>query len=104
MSIERLQIVGFETSRGISKKTGKPYAMGQLHVIHKLADPLDGNVSEGFMGCTYSVDSMVTDSLAGIKCPFWADVNIESVMRFGQRQSIVLSATPVSAEKPVAKQ
>lgn len=95
MPIEKLQVVGFEATRGVSKKTGKPYEVGQLHVIHKLAPPLGDSVAVGYMGSSYSVDIGIIEKLGNVSCPFWADVNIESVMRYGQRQSVVLSAVPI---------
>ncbi len=46
----KTNIIGFEISEGVSKKTGKPYAIGKLYAALPLA-AAEG--SKGFMGTEY---------------------------------------------------
>lgn len=98
----KMQIVGLEGSSGTSNKTGKPYEIGQLHSIVRLAPPMggDGNVAKGMMGSTYRCDVALVRGLAHLPLPFLAEVDVQDVMRFGKREQEVVGVVP---EKLVGK-
>lgn len=85
----RMQIIGFEGSSGTSK-AGKPYEIGQLHAIVRLAAAYgDSAVSVGSMGSTYRCPLSVIQKLKGQVAPFVAEVDIADVMKFGKREQEV---------------
>lgn len=100
MAIEKLQIVGYEAISGVSKKTGNAYKIGSLHTLRALDEPLDpANLVAGQMGATYSVDYEIIMGIRGVKCPFIAEVHLDTVMRFGKMEYKIKSVKPMTAEK-----
>ena len=93
-----MQIVGIEGSSGIGGKSGKAYDIGQIHTIVSLAAPFgEGNVAKGFMGSTYQCTSALIKSVSHNPVPFNAEVEIQDVMKFGKRETVILSIIPEKA-------
>lgn len=92
----KMQIVGFEGSQGIGKKSGKAYEIGQLHVIADLAPAFsEDGIAKGMMGTTYQCSLEVIQKIKHLQPPFVADVEVAPVMRFGKREEEVRQVTPL---------
>lgn len=92
----KIQVVGFEITQGISKKSGQPYAIGKLHCALPLAPAQgQGNVAKGYMGSTYQLDVSVLRKIEHLDPPFSAEVEMQDLMRFGERKQEVVSVVPV---------
>lgn len=104
MPSERMQIVGIEINEGVSKKTGRNYAMGTVHTITKLAPPMGGadNVSKGYAGDKLQCDVSVLRKVEHLPFPLHAEVEVETVLRFGERQSQVTDIRPLDVVKKAA--
>lgn len=99
----KLQIIGFDGSSGIGKKSGKAYAMAQIHTLAELAPPFsEDGISKGFMGTSYSCSLPLVEKIKDLRCPFFAEVDIRPVMRFGQREELVFDISPVTTTKTTA--
>ncbi len=96
-------LFGSEFSEGISKKTGKPFDIGNLYGAAKL-DPSNPN-AQGHMGTNYECTSAVVRSISNIPHsitnPLEVELEIEDIMRYGQKKSVVIAIHPV---KPIAMQ
>jgi lactam utilization protein B len=91
----KMQIVGLEGSSGIGNKSGKPYDIGQVHTIVALAPPFgENNVAKGFMGSMYECSSAIIRSVAHNPVPFNAEVEVRDIMKFGKRETHIISITP----------
>lgn len=101
----RVQVVGIERSKGTSSKTNKPYDMGTLHVITKLAERSGENdLAKGFMGDSLRVSSDIVRKIEHLPFPVACDLAVEDVMRFGKRETNVLDCVPIAlAEVPARK-
>lgn len=101
---ETIQIVGLEISEGTSRKTDKPYSIGTVYTMTRLAPPLGGgsNVAKGFMGDRYPVEVEVLRPIAHNSFPINAEITKETVMRFGKREEIITAIVPVKPEKAAA--
>ena len=51
----KAHVIGIEISEGVSKKTGKPYAIGKLYA----ALPIVGDGARGLMGSMYQCEPAV---------------------------------------------
>lgn len=90
-------IEGIEISEGISKKTGKPYAIGTLHTTTPLAAPRDpNNIAKGKAGDKYSCDPILLRKIQHLSFPVVVDIETEEVLQYGVRQTIVTDIKPVS--------
>lgn len=99
----KLQVIGFEISQGISKKTGNPYAIGKLHCALPLAPAQgEGNAARGYMGDTYPIDVSVLDKVKHLPCPFDAEIEQQDIMRYGKRQTEIVSIVPIAQRQPAA--
>ncbi|MFZ4551888.1 MAG: hypothetical protein ACOYNB_08695 [Aquabacterium sp.] len=99
----KVQVIGFETSSGISKKTGNPYAIGKLHCALPLAPARgEGNAAVGYMGDTYRLDVSVLDKIKHLQCPFDAEVEQQDVMVFGKRETQIVSVVPLGMRQAPA--
>lgn len=93
----KAQVVGFEGTQGVSKKTGKSYEVGQLHTVIELAPSFsDDGIAKGFMGTTYRCGLEVIQKIKHLQPPFMADLVIKPVMRFGNREEELTDVVPVS--------
>lgn len=93
----KMQVVGFEGSAGIGKKSGKAYEIGQLHVVAELAPAFsEDGISKGFMGTTYQCGLDVIQKIKHLQPPFMAEVETVAVMRFGKREEEVRAVSPVA--------
>ena len=99
MAKEVKQIVGIEISEGTSKKTGQPYSIGTVYTMTRLAPPMAGNVSKGYMGDRYPVSVDLLRPIQHLSYPITAELNTESVMRFGKREEMITEIVPVEAKK-----
>lgn len=98
--MSKLNIIGMESSEGIGSKSGKPYAIGNLHTIARLADSFQENgVAKGHMGTTYSTTPAVIKKIQHLQTPFMAEVQIDAVMKFGKREEMVVDVTPLQPVK-----
>ena len=86
-------LIGHEFSEGISKKTNKPYAIGRLYAAVKL-DSANGN-AKGAMGAQYDTTPEVVRSIAHNSLPLEVELEIEEVMRFGNKESRVVGVKPL---------
>lgn len=104
MSTERMQIVGIEISEGTSKKSGRPYSMGTVHTITKLAPPMGqaDNISKGYAGDKLECDVTVLRKIQHLPFPVHAEVELETVLRFGERRSVVTDIRPLDVVKKAA--
>lgn len=92
----KMQVVGFEGSSGIGKKSGKAYEIGQLHVVAELAPAFsEDGISKGFMGTTYQCGLNIIHEIKQLQPPFLAEVETVAVMRFGKREEEVRSVKPI---------
>lgn len=104
MATERMQIVGIEISEGTSKKTNRPYSMGTVYTITKLAPPMGSadNVAKGYAGDKLSCDVTVLRKVQHLPFPLHAEVEVETVLRFGERQTVVTDIRPTDTIKKAA--
>jgi hypothetical protein len=99
----KMQICGIEITEGVSKKTGKAYAMGRLHTLIQLAPAHgEGNVAKGLVGTTYECDVNLLRKVEHLPFPVMADVEVAPVMRFGERQELVVDVRPLEVVKKAA--
>lgn len=99
----KIRVVGLERSEGISKKTGKPYTVGQVHAVVSLEERSgEGMMTKGAMGTTYRVDPEVVKKVEHLPVPFEAELTVEDVMRFGERETKVIDLRPVGTAPSVA--
>ncbi len=99
----KANVLGFEISQGVSKKTGKPYAIGRLFVALPLtAASGEGNTSKGAMGSQYECEVSVLDKIKHLSPPFAAELEQQDVMRFGERKQQIVSVVPVVDQKRAA--
>lgn len=92
----KMEIVGFEGSKGIGKKSGKPYEIGTLHILADLAPAFsEDGIAKGKMGTSYDCPLDVIQKIKHLNTPFIAEVDIAPVMRFGKREEEVRSVAPV---------
>lgn len=87
----KAHVIGIEISEGISKKTGKPYSIGKLYA----ALPIMGSGARGLMGSEYQCEPAVLRKLDGIDLPIVCDLEMQDVMRFGNRRQEIVSVVPV---------
>lgn len=93
----KVHVIGFETSEGISKKTGKPYAIGRLYAAIRMA----GNeTAKGLQGTTYDCDVEIIKKVAHLTPPLNCEVEFEDVIRYGERRQEVVSIVPLDLAKP----
>lgn len=99
----KVQVVGFEITEGVSKKTGQPYSIGKVHCVLPLAPAQGvGNQAKGGMGSTYQCDVGVLRKVEHLQPPFLADLEQMDVMRYGERKAEVVSIVPTERLKPAA--
>lgn len=91
----KAQILGFEISEGVSKKTGNAYSIGKLYA----ALPIVGKGSRGMMGSTYQCEPAVLRKLENLPMPCEAELEMQDVMRFGERRQEIASISPVGMPK-----
>ena len=92
----KVTVIGLEIAEGVSKKTGKPYAIGKLYA----ALPIAGG-GKGLMGSTYSCEPSVLRKIEHLPFdrPFLAEVEFQDVMRYGERKQEVVSIVPTAVQK-----
>ncbi|MVT29084.1 hypothetical protein GO496_13520 [Acidovorax citrulli] len=89
----KAHVIGIEISEGVSKKTGQPYAIGKLFC----ALPIVGKGARGLMGSEYQCEPVVLRKLDGIELPVVCELEMQDVMRYGQRRQEIVSVVPVKA-------
>ena len=94
--MNRMQIIGLEASSGTSSKSGKVYDIGSVHTTIAMGAPLEGNIAAGRSGTTYRCTSAIIKSIAHNPLPFFAEVESEDVMQFGQKVAQISSIKPVA--------
>lgn len=100
----KMQVFGLEASSGISGKTGKEYAMASIHAVARLAPPLGtGNIAQGSMGTAYRCTPEIVKRVAHLPLPFWAEVDVQDVMRFGKREQEVMDCVPLVDQPKLVK-
>lgn len=96
----RMLVTGVETSSGVSKKSGQPYAIGRIYAAIPLASSSrPGQSSGGYAGTVYDCDPVVADKLAGVRFPVEADLTMQDVLQYGERRQQVVSVAPVTPAK-----
>ena len=90
----KAHVIGLEISEGVSKKTGKPYAIGKLYA----ALPIVGDGARGLMGSMYQCEPAVLRKLADIQLPAVAELEMQDVMRYGERRQEIVSVVPLPPE------
>jgi len=95
----RTHVIGFEISEGTSSKSGKPYAIGKLHAIVRLAEGMKGNLAKGSMGHQFRCETTLLRKIEHLQPPFFCDVEFENVMRFGELQQEVVTIIPTALDK-----
>ena len=91
----KMQVCGFEIQEGVSKKTGKPYAIGKLHTMI----PLSGSTgAKGYAGHTYPAEVSILRKVEHLQPPFIADVEVMQVMRYGNAVNEVVSIVPAQLQ------
>lgn len=95
----KINVIGFESSEGVSKKTGQPYAIGKLYAALPLAG---GKGVKGYMGSEYRCEPSVLKKIDHNQPPFMAEVEFQDVMRYGERQQEIVSIVPTEAKAPPA--
>lgn len=92
----KMQIVGFEITEGVSKKTGQSYAIGRLHTMIPLAG---AKGAKGYQGHTYDAEVSILRKVEHLQPPFMADVEVIQVMKWGEAKNEVVSVVPAQASK-----
>lgn len=87
----KAHVIGVEISEGVSKKTGKPYAIGKLYA----ALPIVGGGARGLMGSMYQCEPSVLRKLDGVDLPIMAEMEMQDVMRYGERRQEIVSVVPL---------
>lgn len=96
----KAHVIGLEISEGVSKKTGNAYAIGKLYT----ALPIVGKGARGLMGSEYQCEPAVLRKLEGLELPCMAELEMQDVMRYGQRRQEIVSVVPLAPEiTPVSK-
>lgn len=90
----KAHVIGFEISEGISKKTGKPYSIGKLYA----ALPIIGQGARGLMGSTYACEPVILRKLENCVLPVECELEMQDVMRYGERKQEIASVVPVMAD------
>lgn len=90
----KAHVIGIEISEGVSKKTGNAYAIGKLYC----ALPIVGKGARGLMGSEYQCEPAVLRKLEGIELPVMAELEMQDVMRYGQRRQEIVSVVPLPAQ------
>lgn len=99
----KLQVTGFEGSQGISSKTGKPYAFGQIHAVIDLAPAFnEDGISKGLKGTTFDCDLDVIQRIKHLQPPFLAEVETKHEMRGKDRREVVLDVKPIERQPKAA--
>lgn len=93
----KLNVIGFEASEGIGKKSGKPYSIGKLYAALPIAG---SHGARGYMGTEYRCEVSVLDKIKDIQPPFMADIEMQDVMRYGERKQEIVSISPFPSEVP----
>jgi hypothetical protein len=88
----KASVIGLEIAEGVSKKTGKPYAIGKLYAALPL---VGGDGVRGLMGSMYMCEPTVLRKLAMIDLPVLCELEMQDVMRFGERRSEIVSVVPL---------
>lgn len=88
-------VIGLEVSEGISKKTNKPYAIGKLYAALPLAG---GEGVRGMMGSMYQCEPSVLRKLMTMDLPVRAELEMQDVMRYGERRQEIVSVVPLPPE------
>ena len=97
----KVQVTGFEGSQGVSSKTGKPYAFGQVHTVIELAPPFnDDGISKGLKGTTFDCDLELIQRIKHLQPPFMAEMTIKHQMRGRDRQEILTDVVPLERTPP----
>lgn len=95
----KAHVIGIEISEGVSKKTNKPYAIGKLYA----ALPIVGNGARGLMGSMYQCEPTVLRKLENVTLPVLCELEMQDVMRYGERRQEIVSVVPVAQPAPTAK-
>ncbi len=91
----KAHVIGIEISEGISKKTGTPYSIGKLYA----ALPIMGKGARGLMGSEYQCEPAILRKLDGVELPIACELEMQDVMRFGNRRQEIVSVVPLGAVK-----
>lgn len=95
----KAHVIGIEISEGVSKKTGKPYAIGKLYA----ALPIVGDGARGLMGSMYQCEPAVLRKLENVSLPVLAELEMQDVMRYGERRQEIVSVVPLPPEVTPAR-
>jgi hypothetical protein len=100
----KAMIIGIEISEGISRKSGKAYAIGTLHTMTALAPPMggEGNVAKGSAGDKYEVPVEVLRKIQHLSFPLEAELERQDVIRFGERVQIITGINPLGLVRKAA--
>lgn len=90
----KAHVIGIEISEGVSKKTGNAYAIGKLYA----ALPIVGKGARGLMGSEYQCEITVLRKLDQVQLPIMCELEMQDVMRFGQRRQEIVSVVPLPPE------
>lgn len=90
----KAHVIGIEISEGVSKKTGQPYAIGKLYA----ALPIVGKGARGLMGSEYQCEPAVLRKLENLILPVVCELEMQDVMRYGQRRQEIVSVVPIPVE------
>jgi len=95
----KAHVIGIEIAEGISKKTNKAYAIGKLYATLPLAG---GDGVRGHMGSMYMCEPSVLRKLSNVQLPVECELEMQDVMRYGERRSEIVSVVPVAAPQAAA--
>lgn len=100
----RMTVIGASASaEGAISKAGKAFRIGQIHTTAPLAAAYaEGGIEKGAAGTSYPCDPEVVRRIAHLPFPFVAEVEIETVIRFGKREDKVLDVKPIETIKKAA--
>lgn len=88
----KAHVIGIEISEGVSKKTGKPYAIGKLYA----ALPIVGEGARGLQGSMYQCEPVVLRKLENVELPVACELEMQDVMRYGERRQEIVSVVPLT--------
>lgn len=96
-------IIGIEINEGVSKKSGRAYAMGTIHTTFELADAFgEGNVAKGHAGAKLDCPVELLRKLQHLSFPLIAEVERRDVIRFGEVVQQVVDIRPIDVKRVTA--
>lgn len=93
----KVQIVGHSIKEGISKKTNKPYSMGEIHSLVPFSARDIG--TSGFSVAVQRVDPVHLKKIAHLPLPLDVELEVQDVMLYGKPEREIIEIRPIGIAK-----